>query len=280
MIENMSLSEQITYSTVMIESLFSNGGSRGTGFITNLCGDKQSGRGVQVLITNKHVVKDEKNNQFCISNKFIFCEKGKDGSPIDTNPITIKLDMPQWIEHPDNRVDLACLPIAYIENAAKQECRDIFFMYIPKNYIATQVQLNELMAMEEVIMIGYPCGISDTYNNKPLIRKGITATHPKKDFWGKAEFVVDIACLSGSSGSPIFIWNEMGYPTNKGITIDKRIMLIGINYATTKYSKAGELKFTNIPTAVYPVIDVPTNLAVAIKAEKILDFEQIIYKMI
>ncbi|MEG0957408.1 MAG: hypothetical protein RSE82_04040, partial [Anaerovoracaceae bacterium] len=31
-------------------------------------------------------------------------------------------------------------------------------------------------AMEDLIMIGYPTGICDEYNNKPIIRKGL---HPK-----------------------------------------------------------------------------------------------------
>lgn len=34
--------------------------------------------------------------------------------------------------------------------------------------------------MEDVVMIGYPIGLSDTYNHKPIIRRGITASHPKK----------------------------------------------------------------------------------------------------
>ena len=54
-------------------------------------------------------------------------------------------------------------------------------------------------------MIGYPDGIWDSVNNLPVIRKGITATHPHISWNGKTEFLTDIASFPGSSGSPYFL---------------------------------------------------------------------------
>lgn len=52
-------------------------------------------------------------------------------------------------------------------------------------------------------MVGYPDGIWDEFNNQPIVRRGITATHPKNDFNGKGEFLIDAVCFPGSSGSPV-----------------------------------------------------------------------------
>lgn len=62
------------------------------------------------------------------------------------------------------------------------------------------MQLGELSAIEDIIMIGYPDGIWDSINNQPIIRRGITATQPKNNFNGKQEFLIDAAC------SPRFKW--------------------------------------------------------------------------
>jgi len=59
------------------------------------------------------------------------------------------------------------------------------------------VQLGELSAIEDIIMIGYPDGIWDSINNQPIIRRGITATQPKNNFNGKQEFLIDAACFPG-----------------------------------------------------------------------------------
>ena len=74
-------------------------------------------------------------------------------------------------------------------------------------------------------MIGYPIGLIDEYNNKPIVRKGITATTYNIDYNGKKEFLIDIACFPGSSGSPIFIRRD-----GLGIAKDSQgKQIIGLN---------------------------------------------------
>ncbi|MFR6298982.1 MAG: hypothetical protein ACLUML_07155 [Acutalibacteraceae bacterium] len=67
---------------------------------------------------------------------------------------------------------------------------DIKIFYIPleTDLIPTESKINELSAIEDIVMIGYPIGISDQYNHKPVIRRGITATHPKRIIKGKNIF--------------------------------------------------------------------------------------------
>ena len=59
-------------------------------------------------------------------------------------------------------------------------------------------------------MVGYPNGHSDQINNRPIVRRGITATSLQEDFNGQKVFLADIAVFGGSSGSPIFIFNPYG----------------------------------------------------------------------
>ena len=49
----------------------------------------------------------------------------------------------------------------------------------------------------------------DEVNNKPVVRKGITATDIRLDYNGRKEFLIDAACFHGSSGSPVFL-RKMG----------------------------------------------------------------------
>lgn len=67
-------------------------------------------------------------------------------------------------------------------------------------------------------MIGYPNGLWDSQNNLPIIRRGITATSVKKDYNGKKEFLIDAAVFPGSSGSPVFIFNEGSYSVPGGFS--------------------------------------------------------------
>ena len=128
-------------------------------------------------------------------------------------------------------------------------------------------------------MIGYPNGIWDSVNNKPIFRKGITATHPKFDYNGKKEFMIDAACFPGSSGSPVFILNEGGYRDKKGNTYlgTTRIMLIGVLYAGPQHTATGEVKIINVPTSQIPVSisSIPNNLGIVIKSFRIKELEKL-----
>ena len=83
-----------------------------------------------------------------------------------------------------------------------------------------------------------------------------------------------MACFPGSSGSPIFILNEGLYHVGHNAYAGSRIMLVGVLYGGPQYSATGELAVMSIPNKPFPVTNIPTNLGVAIKAERILEFEE------
>ena len=127
-------------------------------------------------------------------------------------------------------------------------------------------------------MIGYPIGLRDEKHNMPVIRKGITATHPAIDYNGNPEFLIDMACFPGSSGSPVLIYNEGSFSTGDGITIGTRVHLLGILYGGPQLTTEGKIIVKDIPVRqeAVSINCIPINLGYVIKSQKILEFESIL----
>ncbi|MHB1107981.1 MAG: S1 family peptidase, partial [Lutibacter sp.] len=181
---NLSISEQLTYSTVRIECELKTGGvSTGTGFFFNFLEDKEKNIHVPVVITNKHVIKNASQG------KLIITKSNEKGEPIDIEHFTISFDNFEsfWKLHPETDVDLCAMPIAPFINEANKNGDKLFYIPLTKDLLITEKHNEELTALEEVLMIGYPNGIWDSVNNMPIFRKGWTATNPLLDYNGKKE---------------------------------------------------------------------------------------------
>lgn len=267
----MTFSEMITYSTVLIKCQYTDGTSgSGTGFIINLCTDKEREQCVPVIITNNHVVENS------IKTIFEFCKADDAGNPIDTESISFIYNGNEWIRHFDKDVDLRCLFLAEALNELRTRGINVFYIPLETNLIPNKEKLSEFSAIEDVVMVGYPIGLSDTYNHKPIVRRGITSSHPKKDYQGRKETLLDMACYPGSSGSPVFILNQGSFTAPDGVVIGTRIYLLGVLYGGHQFNARGILQFANLPNIPVPVMQIPVNLGLMIKAERILEFELII----
>ncbi len=272
----MTLSEQITYSTVLIKCKYKDGTTGfGTGFIANLCDTGENGRFVPVIITNSHVIKDS------IQTEFEFCGADENGNPQDTVAYLIKYskDKNHWIHHPDPSVDLCCLTLAELLYEFENSKTRVYFTHVDTKIIPSREKLLELSALEDIVMVGYPIGISDSYNHKPVIRKGITASHPAKDYQGKKETLLDIAAFPGSSGSPVFLLNESAISTSTGMRFNRQILLLGVLYGGPVFNAQGFLTLASLPNMPVPVTGVPANLGVMIKAERIIEFEPLLKEL-
>jgi len=165
-----------------------------------------------------------------------------------------------------------------------QKQKEIFYIPITENLIWDNTKLEELSAIEDVVMVGYPSGLWDQKNNLPLFRKGITSSHPATDFNDKNIGAVDMACFPGSSGSPIFVLNENGYTDKKGNSYlgGKRLIFLGVLYKGPQLNAKGELIIENIPTQqkVSAVTPMMINLGYYIKATEVLAFKSEIEKLI
>ena len=266
----MSLSEQLIYCTTKITSTLEDGQNiTGTGFFMNFNVDLENNTYQPVIITNKHVVANAKKITFSI------CNGDENNKPLDKEKATISLESFRIINHPADDVELCAIPIAGVEMLVNQNNINLFRGKFGTDLIITQEEINKSSAMEDIIMIGYPNGLEDSYNNKPIIRKGITSTHMKYDYNGKKEFLIDMACFPGSSGSPIFICNESSYSIGGEVFLGSRCRLLGLLYGGPQHIGEGQIVFQNIPTNPKTIFNIPNNLGLVVKAERIKELENL-----
>jgi len=264
-------SEQMLFSTVR---LVASNNSTGTGFFFNFTFDDN--KTVPVIITNKHVVNNNQKEEV----KFFLHTKNGDAPDDEKINISFTTD---WHFHPDR--DLCfCFVAPLFKQIKDQKQKEIFYIPITENLIWDNTKLEELSAIEDVVMVGYPSGLWDQKNNLPLFRKGITSSHPATDFNDKNVGAVDMACFPGSSGSPIFILNENGYTDKKGNSYlgGKRVIFLGILFQGHQFNAKGELIIESIPTQqkVSAITPMMINLGYYIKATEILAFKPEIEKLI
>lgn len=265
----MTISEKLTYCTVKIVSEYSDGTvGTGTGFFVDFNVNESTNTYQPVIITNKHVVRDS------VKISFNVCLGDCNNNPIDTKIINLVTDISFVINHPSDEVDLCAIIISPLLNQAQEKDIHLFRSKLDTSLIISAEEISKCSAMEELTMIGYPDGLEDEYNNKPIIRRGITSTHMKFDYNGKKEFLIDMACFPGSSGSPIFFCNESSYNTTDGVVIGSRIKLVGILYAGPQHIGTGNIVFENIPTKPRTVFTIPNNLGLVIRAERIKELEE------
>lgn len=153
----------------------------------------------------------------------------------------------------------------------------LFYIPFTKDILLTEKHKDELTAIEDVLMIGYPNGIWDSVNNMPIFRKGTTATNPLIDYNGKKEIMIDIAAFPGSSGSPVLIFNDSGYRDKRGNMFmgAQRVILLGVLYAGPQATTTGEIVMTpNVQRPIF-VSQIPNNLGLIIKSERIIEMEKL-----
>lgn len=268
---DLSLSEQLCYVTTRIEASNNHVSSTGTGFFFNLKIDEK--RIEPLLVTNKHVI------QGMAKGRFLFTKADSNGNPIVGDTFEIKYNdnfENQWISHPDATVDICVLPINQLDIEIQKTGHKLFFRALDNKLIPNEKQIKSIDAIEEVCMIGYPNGLWDQKNNMPIVRKGITATQYSMDFQGEKQFLIDMAVYPGSSGSPVLLYNTGSYnPKNGGIVLGNRIFLLGIVYRVFQKCITGNVNIVPTPIASAQLIsssNIPINLGIVIKAEKLLDF--------
>jgi len=102
------------------------------------------------------------------------------------------------------------------------------------------------------------------------------------------QFLIDAACFPGSSGSPVFIFNQGSYSdanfggNGGGIILGTRLMMIGILFAGHLHTTIGEIQVVPIPTATMPipVSQIPNNLGICIRASRLLEFAPVLNERI
>src|SRR5215217_2676804 len=243
-----SLGEQLQFMTVKIVTHGLQGQGSGTGFFVNFSAE-EAGKSMPLLITNKHVIDNAETGTIRFN-----IRGGDKGVPLPDRffDLTIGGIRNSFVYHPDANVDLAALPLASIIKHLEDLGNPPFILSAGEDYIATKADLADADVCTDIVMIGYPNGLWDQTNNKPILRRGITATSPSVPFDGKPHFLIDCACFPGSSGSPVFMYNPTGYTDRAGAHHlgTPRIKLIGVLFAGPQVTVSGQIVVLPTPTAM------------------------------
>ncbi|HBT4728813.1 S1 family peptidase [Klebsiella quasipneumoniae] len=264
----MSISKEIYKSTVRVESDTPGGISVGTAFW--FCFRVDGGEKIYpLLVTNKHVVNGAKEVRLRLN------INNKANPEVKFHNLTIPAGENAFIMHPDEYVDICVLPIGgWLNEMEKSGIRPEIFFFSDGQMLGE----NYITPVEDVYMTGYPNGLWDSVNNRPVTRKGITASSPMENWKGKSEFLIDMACFGGSSGSPVYIMNQGSFATDNGIAMGERFIFLGLLYAGPVTNVSGKIEIIDVPTAATQVINstITMNLGLVIKAEKLNDFKPLL----
>ena len=206
----MLTKEDLIYTVSYITTIEDDTISGATGFFYKTTID---GAPVYLLVSNKHFFEGHKNFKFSMS----IMEGNEElilTSDIIISP-TVSCDY-----------DIGAICINDIINNTDKK-------YTFKNkFIEREDLLNiskgNISSIEHVYMIGYPFSLKSDNSTMPLIRSGIVSTPLFMKYNLREEFLIDILCFNGSSGSPIFIRKE------------NRYYVIGIEYSCLTKTDTGE----------------------------------------
>ncbi|EJM6036384.1 trypsin-like peptidase domain-containing protein [Enterococcus faecalis] len=239
----------------------------GTGFFYKM---KNTGTDFKpVIVTNRHVFENTNNVSLSMT-------VNKDGLD-EVRMLNITNLVGNIIYHPDDSIDLAVFPCPGIFQMLINEGYKLGNLFLEENLIPNEEQLQGLSAVEEVLVIGYPNGFMDEVNNRPIVRKGITASDYKLDYNGEPIFLTDSSIYAGSSGSPVLIYNRAGFASADGaFTVSPRVLFLGINSAVLIQNLEGQIVENNIPKNSGINSRLPIGLGVTIKSNQLSAFESLL----
>lgn len=258
----MSIEDDMIMSTVRLKTNL----GVGTGFFYAMKTD-EVGKIKPVIVTNKHVLKDAYNLLITLTLQ-VEGELRKQTFNIDHLPGNV-------IFHPNPQVDLAVLPFTGLFQIIEEKfgsSPNIFFL--DDSILPNDQQIKNFSAIEDVLVIGYPNGLWDEVNCRPLVRRGITASDYRIDYEGKPQFIIDCAIVPGSSGSPVFLFNKGMYHDNNGGIImgEDRLFLLGVNSSVFIQGIEGEIVERAVPTSYMSLSRIPISLGIIIKSNQLKDF--------
>lgn len=121
---------------------------------------------------------------------------------------------------------------------------------------------NNFDLLQDIIMVGYPSGLIDVFNNAPIIRTGRTATNIKNKYDNSEIFQIDVATVKGSSGSPVFTIS------------DGELYLIGINAKCYNHNTKVNKESKNQHSDIVGYVDIPNHLGTVINSKVIQELIQ------
>jgi hypothetical protein len=262
-IQPLTTYEYLLYTTVRLEISIVDDTKIGTGFLYDH--HTAGGEKIPLLITNRHVVAGCQSVAVRFHRRDTSAPRWAVSGYVD---LSLPILEAQWTGHPDPAIDLSAIRLSTFQQAAAGQGNELGVFALGERFIPDDFAAFD--AVEDVIMLGYPSGLWDSTNNYPIVRRGITASHPGVDFEGQPQFAVDIACFEGSSGSPVLLPYDPGRAKPVAFFDPTRLFaFLGVLSTLHRHPVEGEL-LAATPTPIPTQSLFPMNLGYAIKAREVV----------
>lgn len=189
------------------------------------------------LITNRHVVIVEDDDYR--PDELILRLHTNAGDIRENAPYRIPLyddTIQVWSEHPRGaEVDLVAI---WLDVGIRS--RFIINPFTMNDFAPPSV---EFPIGQDLIVMGYPKGYHDQFNNFPLVRNALVSSVYGLNFNRKPYFLIDSHLHEGTSGSPVLTTpSNMTHGSDGSLMISgvQRRFLIGVNSATVDVEKTEE----------------------------------------
>lgn len=256
----------------------SNEKSLGTGYFYLF--EFEDGQQLPAIITNKHVIDGSNMLTAHLQIHPKDTEIRNDGSSDGELKFTLNFESvhEQSVRHPDKDIDLCAIPVGGLffgEAPLLPKGFTLKSTLLNKRWQISREEVRQIRPIERILMVGYPNGLWDGVNNRAITRQGITASHPFLPWNGTRQFVVDVACFPGSSGSPIFRIQEGMVQSSSGFSPGVRLELLGTLWGGPTFSAEGKIIPTTIPTSTagIPLTQVMMNLGFVVPANALDDLQ-------
>ena len=270
-------------STIRIEAIGNSAeASLGTGFLYQFPG-LNIDEAIPCIVTNKHVIHGKHTVNLQLQIAPIGSELQGDGTAAGEVRWSVALSLAEIVVlHPDPHVDLAAIIFAPVLRALpigteiKNAC-------LNSSWRLSSSEATFIRPVEPILMVGYPNGLWDEVNNRPITRQGLTASHPLHSWNGSRTFVIDAACFGGSSGSPVFLYEDGLYrDSNNSYSPGTRARLLGVLFAGPMVTAEGKLVQKPIPTSAVavPQINLMMNLGYVVNISAIDEIASAIHLLL
>jgi S1-C subfamily serine protease len=187
---------------------------------------------VVYLVTNRHVILDEEKGIKPDTLRVKLHEDPKDMTKnVDFDIPLYSDDSVKWHMHSDYKTKKIDVAVIEIDQGALRAGHFIKGLsssnFLPKEYV--------IQPGEDVMVIGFPRGFSDSTHNLPLVRNAMISSAYGVDFQGSPFFLIDANLHPGMSGSPVITKPKNTWPDDKGninILTGSPMYFLGVHSAT------------------------------------------------
>lgn len=215
-----SAANRLLYSVVRMEKLPPSAPGVGTAFIFTA---RLEDREAPFLVTSRRAVAGA--NQA----RLLFTLAGADGPALGQHVALTLPDFSEfWLGHPDPSVDLAVAPLAPLLQHANEIGQPLATAALDQSLIPSGDAIDQVEAIEDVIVLAYSSPFGDPDHLVPLTFKGSTASPFGIDYGNAPRFLVQIPFYPGMEGSPVLLRRRGLAPGPEGPVEATQFALLGL----------------------------------------------------